>query len=172
VVTYSLVRCSGPLGLRDLTGEIDVTYASDDDELTMSVGSTDLSTGGRAVTLDLDVTRSASGETERTLRITSNTSVVGQRTVSHRDVTFEVRYVQGSGCVEVTARGDIEVNGRDFEYTLDDYSRCSGLCPESGSLTLEDGDDSATLRFDGSNLPDYVTSDQRSGELQLECEAE
>jgi hypothetical protein len=169
-VTYSLERCTGPLGLRDLTGQIRVRYEARGDELSMSVDSSDLTTAGRAVTLDLEVTRSALGESDRRLRITSNTSVAGERSILYRELDLEVRYVPNSGCVEVTGRGDVDVDERAFTYTLDGYSRCSGQCPASGILTLEDASDSASLRFDGSNRPDYATSDRRSGELLLECE--
>jgi hypothetical protein len=136
----------------------------------MSVRSSDLSAGGRDVVFDLEVTRSALGETERRLFVTSNSSVIGERSILHRDLTYELRYVPGSGCVEVTGSGNVDAEGRELEYTLDTYKRCTGLCPESGILTLENDGDSASLRFDGSNQPNYATSDQRSGELRLECE--
>ena len=98
------------------------------------------------------------------------TSVAGERSLLHRDVTFELRYVPGSGCVEVTGRGELDVEARAFLYTLDGYARCTGLCPTNGLLTLGDGSRSASLRFDGTNQPHYATSDQRSGQLRLECE--
>jgi hypothetical protein len=116
------------------------------------------------------MTRSAFGETERRLFVTSNTSVVGERSVLHRDVTYELRYVPGSGCAEVTGSGNLDLDERELEFTLDTYKRCTGRCPESGLLTLENDGDIASLRFDGSNQPDYATSDQRSGQLQLECD--
>ena len=136
----------------------------------MSVSSSDLTSGDRSVTLDLEATRSALGESDRRLDVISNTSIHDEHSVLYRDVSFEVRYVPDSGCVEVTGRGNVSVDERDFEYTLDNYSRCIGLCPETGILTLEDGDESTSVRFDGSSEPDYATSDQRSGQLRLDCE--
>ncbi len=169
-VTYVLEGCSGPLGLRDLSGELEVGYAVSARELTVSVRSNELTASGRDVVFDLEMTRSALGESERRLFVTSNSSVVGERSIVHRDVTYEIRYVPGSGCVEVTGSGNLDVDGSELAYTLDTFKRCSGLCPESGLLTLENADDMTSLRFDGSNQPDYATSDQRSGQLQLECE--
>lgn len=169
-VTYTLERCSGPLGLRDLTGQITVRYETTRAELGMSVSSNELSASGRAVVLDLTLRRSASGESERRLHVTSNSSVAGERSLVHKNVSYELRYAANSGCVEVTGRGDLDLGGRSFDYTLDGYSRCTGLCPESGRLTLENRSHSASLRFDGSNEPEYETSDQRSGKLRLECE--
>ena len=88
----------------------------------------------------------------------------------HRDVEFEFTYVPGSGCVLATGHGELQVDDRTLDFTLDDYSRCTEVCPDRGTLTLEDDGQSATLSFDGSNQPDYTTSAQGSGELRLECE--
>jgi hypothetical protein len=169
-VTYTLERCSGPLGMRDLTGQITVRYESTRAELRMRVSSNELSSSGHAVVLDLTLRRSATGERARRLSVTSNSSLSGERSLVHRDIGFEIRYAAESGCVEVTGRGDLDLDGRTLDYTLDGYSRCAGLCPKSGLLTLQDDSRSASVRFDGTNQPAYATSDRRSGKLELECE--
>ena len=192
-VTYELSSCSGPLGMVSASGTIVVAFSApgsaDADEdasigddagaegdagaghagLSVDVTSRELSINNAAATLDAHGTysRNASGDKQIVLRSKGTHARSGVNV--QRNLMATIRWNAGSQCIEVDANGTLDSNGKTFDVSVDDYTRCGGDCPKAGTVRIV-GDSTVTLTLDGTDQPEYSSSNGSSGTVTLDCD--
>jgi hypothetical protein len=174
VVTYDFDRCTGPLGLIELSGTLTATFRPGRRE-----GSISVTMATEAMTIDgvpiqhqaeVVVTFAETGK-----RIEWTGSFTGRSPRGHAvehtsalvvDVDEEARCATTSG----TASGRVDGRGVDVVYT--DFMRCApiGSCP-SGTIaaTGARGGLTLTVELDGSDVAVVTTPEGREVEIDLVC---
>jgi hypothetical protein len=186
-VMYTLSSCDGPLGLRQASGTIHVMFekATGEDEdagfapdidagmqdasLAFDVSSHGLTIDGAGAVLDAHGTyaRTSSGDKQIILHSQGKHTRLGFEV--KRDVMTTAHWKAGTQCVEVNANGTLKTLGQTFDLTVDGFTRCASACPRAGTVRVVN-DRTVTLTLDGTDQPDFTSSNGTSGSVDLDCE--
>lgn len=132
-VKYTFAGCTGPRGLRRLTGVVDVTYASANGVLTLDIKSTGLQVNKATIDWTAKATVTASGAM-RTMNWTGHfTGTTGGGRTITRDNTKVMTWTVGDSCFEINGTSEGTVGARDVKTEVITYKRCKASCPEAGS---------------------------------------
>jgi hypothetical protein len=183
-VKYDLSSCDGPLGIHKASGTITVKFSrpSDEDDgglsdldagtegdaLAFDVGSQDLKIDGVPAELDASgiYSRTATGDKHVLLHSKGHHTRNGNDV--ERDVVSNAHWKEGSQCVDVDADGTLTTLGRTFTIEIDGYQRCAGDCPKAGTVRVV-GARTVTLTLDGTDQPDFMSSNGTNGNVDLDC---
>jgi hypothetical protein len=171
-VTYAFDGCTGPLGLVELTGSIDVTWQLAQGQLTLDYSASDFHVNRATITswqATAVVTASGAART-----MTWNAQLAGT-TGSGRTFTRTnqktLSWTVGVPCLSVTGESTGDILRARLQTTVDAWRRCADSCPEAGSeitvKNLDDGD-SLSIRYLGGPDAD-LTLDGRTEEIGLAC---
>jgi hypothetical protein len=166
--------CTGPLGLVELDGTVDVTWADD-----TSGGPTTLNFASHGFKINratLDswqatalVTATGSARHLVWTAALSGTTARGRTFTRTNDKTVD--WTVGQPCVTVSGQSDGTILGTELQTTIVSFSRCAAECPQSGSeITVKNvkNGDSVDIKYQGG--PDAVlTVDGRSTDIGLAC---
>jgi hypothetical protein len=132
-VRYTFNGCAGPRGLLKLTGVVDVTYASANGVLTLTLSSKGLQVNRATIDWNATAKVTASGA-NRTMDWSGHFTGVtrGGRQIT-RDNAKTVKWTVGDSCFEIDGTSEGTIGARDVKTQLISYKRCKGSCPESGS---------------------------------------
>jgi hypothetical protein len=170
-VTFTVVNCTGPYGLVNVSGTVVATYSR------TSTGAAQVvvtATGLTANTLTLDVNATAISTqvgSIKTANVTSASSGTGPRGITlTRDGTYTVTYDSATACITVNGAWQTDVGARTATTTVSNFARCKGACPTSGTLVHETvRGNTLTLTYSGGATAAWSTATGRSGSLNLIC---
>jgi hypothetical protein len=184
-VTYDLADCQGPFGLQRIDGTLIVQFLAPDEvsvdagidagigagsgEIGISIKSSGLTINAAeaSITAQGIYSRTSSGQKRVTLTSTSKHSRNGAQITGN--TTASATWAQGSQCVNVDATGDFVARGNTYNLRVEDYTRCVGQCPKSGSVRLAGGDQTITVTLNGTDRPPYKNNNGPNGSVTLEC---
>ncbi len=169
VVNVNLNNCTGPLGMRNVSGNFQTTFARAQGGITMNVKATNVTINDRTAQWELNGTATRSGN-NWSLGVTSNGTLTGANALAiGRNAQATINWVKGSGCVAVDGQDTLTVNGATFNGRLSGYQRCTGACPTAGTLFMDGPNQDVTLTFNGSSTPPISSTTGASSTLQLNC---
>jgi hypothetical protein len=172
--SYVFNACTGPLGLVELDGTVNVTW-------------TDASNGG-PVTLTyaaqgFKIHRATIDSWQATAVVTANGSArhlvwtamlsgtTGQGRTFTRTNDKTIDWTVGQPCVTVSGQSDGTILGTALQTTLVSFSRCAAECPQSGSeITVKNvkNGDTIDIKYDGGPAA-VLTIDGRETDIALAC---
>ncbi len=170
-ITYT--HCSGPRGLLDVTGELDLAVSvSLAGELSVHATATDLAVNQATMTVDATGVYTRSGTTNQ-LVVTSHGSGTGPRgnSIDH-DGSYTIAWDSATLCHSIDGAWSTELsNGtgavsRSNTVSLD---RCPGMCPTGDVTHKFVGGAALTITFDGTAVATWSVTTGASGTVQLTC---
>jgi hypothetical protein len=170
--TYVFNGCSGPLGLVEVSGTIDLSWQLSGDQLTL-----DFSASGFKInrsTIDswqATAVVTASGD-QRTMTWSAQLSgTTGRGRHFTRTNQKTLSWSVGVACLSVSGQSTGDILGRTLQTTFVSWKRCADSCPEAGSeINVKDitnGDD-IDIKYLGGPDAD-LTLNGKTEEIGLAC---
>jgi hypothetical protein len=147
-IKHVFAHCTGPYGMVDFNGEVNVTFAREPGKLTITYTADGFTINGAKI----------SGS--RVVVFTKNGTVITKTRTGHwtgttakgKDITHDANFVttwdSATKCITREGSAQSTIGGRSFERVITDYKRC-GIgrlgCPESGTITISRTKSSETL---------------------------
>lgn len=171
-VTYAFAGCTGPLGLVEIDGSIDVTWQLAQGQLTLDYSATDFQIHHATISSwQATAVVTASGA-DRTLTWNAQLSgVTGAGRSFTRTNQKTLTWTAGVPCISVTGQSTGDILRADLQTTVVAWRRCADACPEAGSqITVKNlgNGDSIGIDYLGGAVAD-LTIDGRSEEIGLAC---
>jgi hypothetical protein len=172
--TYVFDHCTGPLGLVELDGTVDVTWtdAGSGGPLTVKYASAGFKIDRATIdswTATAVVT--ASGSSRHLVWSAQLSGVTGSGRTFTRTNDKTVDWTVGQTCVSVAGSSDGTILGTELQTTIVSYSRCAAECPQMGSeITVKNvkNGDSIDIKYGGG--PEAVlTVNGSSYDIGLAC---
>lgn len=167
VIFYTLDACSGPYGLRQLSGGLTTAFGIVDGRLLVCIAATGLRVG----TASVDMSTWSPVGSASTMTDQSTGSGTGPRGTSYaRNGRYTASW-DGS-CLELRGAWSTTAVDRSWDTTVTRYRYCAGQCPEAGSaVTLSGGQlsDPVTITYDGDNTAGWTVSGRLGDVINLSC---
>jgi len=170
--TYVFSACTGPLGLVQLDGTVDVTWTDSPGSMTLNYSAQGFKINRATIdswTASAVVTASGSARHMVWNAQLSGTTARGRTFMRTNDKTID--WTVGQPCVTVSGQSDGTILGVELRTTIDSFSRCAAECPQSGSeITVENvkTGGSVDIKYDGG--PEAVlTVNGESTDIGLAC---
>jgi hypothetical protein len=175
--TLTLTHCAGPLGLRDISGDLHASWTTDaaTDAFTLTLAGTGLHVN-RATVDTWNAT--ATVTTQGTLRTMQWASTLSGATARGRpiarNVSMTYAWTVGDACVTASGTSTGDVTGRELDTTVTSYQRCGAACPAEGSVTVRDAgaNRSLTIDFDGTTSAEVTLPGGAAERVALACAEE
>ncbi|HTJ47122.1 MAG TPA: hypothetical protein VL463_33705 [Kofleriaceae bacterium] len=159
--------CTGPRGLRQLTGEMDLTVsAGSGGAIDIAAQATNLEIGQATMSVDSNAVYTASGAT-KSLTVTTQGSGTGPlgNTIQH-DGQYTATW--DASCVSLEGAWSTDV-GQTQRSTTASVMRCADQCP-TGTVTRDTFNGrTIDITFDGTDVAKWTSSTGRSGTFTLPC---
>jgi hypothetical protein len=159
--------CTGPRGLRQVDGEVDLTVsAGAGGAIDVAASATNFQIGQATLSIDSQGVYTASGTT-RSLEVTTQGSGTGPlgNTIQH-DGQYTATW--DDTCVSIEGSWSTEI-GAAQRSTTASLMRCADQCP-TGTLTRDTfRGHTIDVTFDGSPVATWTTSTGRTGTIDLPC---
>jgi hypothetical protein len=157
--------CTGPRGLRQVTGQLAEAVSVDAAGVHVHASATRLQIGQSTMDIDSMTVYTVSGET-RSMSVTTNgagTGPLGNSIVRQGDytVTWDASCVATSGSWATT-------RGERSRATTAQLKRCNHQCP-TGTVIHTSGSRAISITFDGSAVAKWTTNSGTSGSINLIC---
>ncbi len=168
-LTVKLVfdQCTGPRGLRQVSGEIDLTVsAGAGGAIDIAAAATNFEIGQATMSIDSQGVYTVSGTT-KSLAVTTSGSGTGPlgNTIQH-DGQYTATW--DASCVSIEGSWSTEI-GAAQRSTTASLMRCADQCP-TGTLTRDTfRGHTIDVTFDGTAVAKWTTSTGRSGTIDLPC---
>jgi hypothetical protein len=168
-LTVKLVfaQCTGPRGLRQLSGELDLTAsAGAGGAIDVAAHAVDLEVGQATMTIDSAAVYTVAGAT-KSLAVTSHGTGTGAlgNAITH-DGAYTTTW--DASCVSIDGSWSTEV-GEAGRSTTASVMRCMNECP-TGTITRDTfRGRTISITFDGTATATWSTSAGRSGTVALPC---
>ncbi len=169
-VSYVLTKCTGPWGLAHVTGTIDVTYTK------TATGFSAVASGSNLMvnraTIDLDATGTFSSDgTTKTATVDAKSSGTGPNG-NHVTRSGSYTVTWDSTCMTLDGMWTTGIGLKSASTTIDNMKLCSGMCPQSGTVVhVGFFGFTITVSFDGTGAVKWSTSNNKSGTVNLSCDA-
>jgi hypothetical protein len=159
--TYTFERCSGPNGLRAVTGVVTAKYQVAEGQLHLELTATDLVVNGAHVdwAATADITQNSAG-TQRTMAWKAQLSGTTARGRTFgRTNQHQTSWTLGEACFALDGSSDGQVNRREIHTEIQNFRRCRRACPDAGGkIVIADVTKNVRyeLHYDGSNQATFV----------------
>jgi hypothetical protein len=170
-VTYVFSGCTGPFGLRRLTGTVVIGYArpATGQGISLTLTARDLEVGRATLSLTARATVSIEGTTRTSTWEAELEGKSARDRAFSRSVQRTITSTAGEACITTTGRSTGKVEGEALTVTLDKLTRCRGACPEAGGrITVEGASGTVDIAFDGTSEA-KVTRDGVTKSVTLAC---
>jgi len=167
VVKLTFAQCTGPRGLRELNGELDLTVsAGAAGAIDVAAHAAGLEVGQATLDVDSSAIHTVDNGT-RTLAVsTHGTGTGGLGNAITHDGDYTASW--DASCVSLDGMWSTEV-GEKSRSTTASVKRCLGACP-TGTITRDTFlGRTITITFDGTSTATWTTSAGRSGSFRLAC---
>jgi len=166
-ITLVFDQCTGPLGLRQLDGELDLSVSlGAGGAIDVTAHAAGLQIGQATMDLDSTAVYTVSGTT-KSLAVTTHGTGVG---ALGNDVVHDGDYTAtwDTSCVSIDGSWSTEA-GDKARSTTASIMRCAGQCP-SGTVTRNTiAGRTIDVTFDGTSTATWTSSSGRSGTILLAC---
>jgi hypothetical protein len=170
--TYVFKACTGPLGLVEVNGTVEVTWSDSASGLTLSYSAQGFKIN--RATIDswkatAVVTASASARRMVWTAQLSGTTAHGRSFTRTNDKTID--WTVGQPCVTVSGQSDGTILGVELRTTINSFSRCAAECPQAGSeITVENVHTGESVDIKYSGGPEAVlTVNGKASDIGLSC---
>lgn len=170
-ITYT--NCTGPRGLIDVTGEVDLAITvSLAGGISVHATATDLEVNKATLTFDSTGTYTVTGTTNK-LVVSSHGSGTGPRgnAIDH-DGSYTIAWDSATLCHSIDGAWSTEISnssGAASRSNTVNLERCPSMCP-TGTLTHKFlGGAALTVTFDGTSVASWSVTTGASGTVQLTC---
>jgi hypothetical protein len=170
--TYVFSACTGPLGLVELDGTVEVAWTDSPGGVTLNYSAEGFKIN--RATLDswkASAVVTASGSARHMVWSAQLSGTTGRGRTFTRTNDKTIDWTVGQPCVTVSGQSDGTILGVELRTTIDRFSRCASECPQSGSeITVENvkTGGSVDIKYDGG--PEAVlTVDGTSTDIGLAC---
>jgi hypothetical protein len=170
--TYVFNACTGPLGLLELDGTVDVTWTDAPGSLTLNYSAQGFKIN--RATIDswkaaAVVTASGSARHVVWSAQLSGTTARGRTFTRSNDKTID--WTVGQPCVTVSGQSDGTILGVELRTTIDRFSRCAAECPQAGSeISVENVRTGQSVDIKYSGGPEAVlTINGKVSDIALAC---
>lgn len=164
---YEFDGCSGPAGLLNIKGVVDVTYKATLNHLTLDMVGTAL----RVNRATIDWTAHAEIDAADAKRTMTWKASLSGTTARGREISRTnekvIDWTIGEPCVGIDGVSQGNLSGRNVKTEVNDFRRCRGSCPEAGGsivVTNLDKNVSIEIKYDGTNQATLVT---KKGETKV-----
>lgn len=157
--------CTGPRGLRQVTGELAEAVSVDAAGVHVHASASQLQIGQSTMAIDSTIVYTISGGA-RSMSVMTNGAGTGPLGNSiarqgNYNVTWDASCVATNGSWATT-------RGENSRSTTAQLKRCEHQCP-AGTVTHTYGGRTITITFDGSAIAKWTTSNGKSGAINLIC---
>jgi hypothetical protein len=170
--TYVFDGCTGPLGLVELTGTVNVTWQTASNQLTVDFSAQGFHVN-RATIDDWEATAvvTASGD-QRTMTWNGQLSgTTGRGRHFARTNQKTVEWTKGVSCISVSGQSTGNILVARLQTTFTSWQICADSCPQAGSeiqvKNLDDGD-AIDVKYEGGPTAE-LTINGRSDTIGLAC---
>ncbi|MCY1036683.1 hypothetical protein OV207_34925 [Corallococcus sp. BB11-1] len=166
-VNYALDNCTAPIGLDQLSGNVQLVLSDNQGQLAIAATSTDLSINGAPYNLSMQIVGSPPEAGQRKVTITS-TSFSPER-FDTRSSESTVTWAEGSGCFTLNGRSGSTRDNFSATTTISGYQRCDNQCPSAGTVTAVTTEGTFSTSFDGSNTINVSTPSDETRTYTIDC---
>jgi hypothetical protein len=156
--TYVFSACTGPLGLVELDGTVDVTWTASPGQLTLNYAAHGFKIDRATIqTWQASAVITASGSARHVTwnGQLSGTTARGRSFTRTNSKTLD--WTVGQPCITVSGQSDGTILGVELKTTIDSFSRCAAECPQSGSeISVENVKNGSTVDIKYSGGPEAV----------------
>jgi hypothetical protein len=172
VVTHVLNGCTGPRGLRQLTGTLTVTFSDVATGVQIDMASKDLKVNQAIMDVASKGLLTNNGAT-KTLTISSAGNGVGPRGNKFvRTGSFTLVADPATECLSLDGAWQLSVGTVARSTTITGVKVCKNSCPSAGTISHTGfRGRNVTVTFDGSTEANWKTSLGRDGSVQMQCAA-
>jgi hypothetical protein len=170
--TYVFTGCTGPLGLVELDGTVDVSWTTDPGQVTLNYESHGFKINRATIdTWQASAIVTASGSARRMVWNAELSGTTGRGRTFTRTNQKTIDWTVGQPCVTVSGVSDGTIVGVELKTTIDSFSRCAAECPQSGSeITVENVKNGTSVDIKYSGGPEAVlTIDGTATDIGLAC---
>lgn len=174
-VVHSFNACSGPWGLRKVTGKVSVRYSATllDGEPALQLDVTGDDLVMKKATADFHATAvvRATGADRKMMYRAELTGTTTRGRPLSRTANWTQEWRLGEQCISLTGTTDGTVNTRTLKTSVEKYQRCRNECPAAGGvITVEDSKRALKVRieFTGEAVANVTLNDKQS-QVPLAC---
>jgi hypothetical protein len=170
--TYVFNACTGPLGLVELDGTVNLTWTAAAGGLTLNYSAQGF-TINRATIDSWKATAvvTASGSARHMTWSAQLSGTTGRGRAFTRTNNKTLDWTVGQPCITVSGQSDGTILGVELKTTIDSFSRCTAECPQAGSeisvQNVRSGDTIDIKYSGGANA--VLTFNGRSADIGLAC---
>lgn len=169
MLTVTLTECAGPFSDQTLDGTLRVSFRTEDDEVAFDIASTDLTVDGNEASITAEAVYREEGG-EKAVQYTSRRTFIRNDRLFTGDFESTLTWTAGSACVTSNSSGEIASDDRTADVQVEDYTRCAGECPTSGTITLTEAGTVTTLRFSGGAEAELERADGEVQSVEFVCD--
>jgi len=164
--------CTGPLGLVELTGTVNVTWQTASNQVTLDFSAQSFKINRATIdSWQATAVVTASGD-QRTMTWNATLSgTTGRGRTFNRTNQKTLQWTTGVACLEVTGQSTGDILAAKLQTTFTTWKRCADSCPQAGSeiqvKNLGNGDD-IDIKYQGGPTAN-LTIDGKSDEIGLAC---
>lgn len=134
-VQVTLNGCNGAYGLRNVSGQLAITYADQGSGVTIQMASQNLTVSGAAMQLAAVVTV-ANKSNVRSISVQTSSTATGASGASYQHAgSFNATWDTGM-CLSLDGQFATVKDNRQLATVIAGYKRCKTMCPQSGSVQL------------------------------------
>jgi hypothetical protein len=164
--------CTGPLGLVELTGTVNVTWQTANSQLTLNFSAQGFKINRATIDSWQATAVVTTSGNDRTLTWNATLSgTTGRGRSFNRTNQKTLQWRLGVECLEVTGQSTGDILGAKLQTTFTSWKRCADSCPQSGSeiqvKNLSNGDD-IDIRYLGGPDAD-LSLNGKTEEIGLAC---
>lgn len=171
-VAYAFNQCTGPLGLVELSGTVNVSWQLDGDQLTLDFAAQGFHINRATISSWQATAVIVSTGNQRSMTWNAQLSgTTGSGRAFNRTNQKSIQWTVGVACVSATGTSTGDILGANLQTTITSWQRCADSCPQSGSeIQVKDLDngDSIDIAYQGGDRAD-LTLNGRSYEIALAC---
>lgn len=169
---YVFTACTGPLGLAELDGTVDVTWSGSPGQLTLNYEAHGFKINRATIdSWQASAVITASGSARHMVWSAqlSGTTARGRTFTRTNDKTID--WTVGQACVTVSGESDGTILGTELRTTIVSYSRCAAECPQSGSeIKVENVKNGTSVDIKYSGGPEAIlTVNGKESDIGLAC---
>ena len=170
--TYVFNACTGPLGLVELDGTVNLTWADSPGSLTVNYSAQGFKINRATIDSWKATAAVTASGSDRHMVYTaqlSGTTARGRTFTRSNDKTID--WTVGQPCVKVSGQSDGTILGVELRTTIDAFSRCAAECPQAGSeITVENVRTGESIDIKYSGGPEAVlTINGKTSAIGLAC---
>lgn len=156
---YEFNGCTGPAGLFNVKGVVDVTYKATPNHLALDLVGTDLQVNRATVDWSAHAEIDANGAARTMTWKASLTGTTARGRDFSRTNDKTIKWTVGEPCIGLDGVSQGDVRGRNVKTEITAFRRCRGSCPDAGGkivITNVDKNVSVEIRYDGTNQATLV----------------